>query len=134
MSNAYQQAGEAAQDGDAWRHFYVDVTLRADALTSIMLCMVTFISSLVAMYSIGYMQGDRGYWRFFAYIGLFVFSMTMLVSVSNFLLLFVFWEAVGVCSYLLIGFWYEKPAAAAAGRRHSWLIASATLGSRWACS
>ena len=82
-----------------------------------MLTMVTFISTLVAIYSAGYMHGDRGYWRFFAYIALFVFSMTMLVSVSNFLLLFVFWEAVGVCSYLLIGFWYEKPSAAAAGMK-----------------
>ena len=63
------------------------------------------------------MQGDRGYWRFFAYIGLFVFSMTMLVSASNFVMLFVFWEAVGVCSYLLVGFWYEKPEAAAAGKK-----------------
>ena len=70
--------------------------------------MVTFVSTLVAIYASGYMHGDRGYWRFFAYIGLFVFSMTMLVSVSNFVLLFVFWEAVGVCSYLLIGFWYRK--------------------------
>ena len=70
-------------------------------------------SSLVAIYAIGYMHGDRGYWRFFSYIGLFVFSMTMLVSVSNFVLLYVFWEAVGLCSYLLIGFWYRK----ARGRR-----------------
>src|SRR5688572_1534844 len=82
-----------------------------------MLAMVTFISSLVAVYASGYMEGDRGYWRFFAYIGLFVFSMTMLVSVSNFVMLFVFWEAVGVCSYLLIGFWYQKPEAAAAGKK-----------------
>ena len=99
------------------RRFLIDVSLRIDALTCIMLTMVTLISSLVAVYSVGYMKGDRGYWRFFAYIGLFVFSMTMLVSVSNFLLLFVFWEAVGVCSYLLIGFWYEKPEAAAAGKK-----------------
>jgi NADH-quinone oxidoreductase subunit L len=97
------------------RSFRIDVALRADALTALMLAMVTFVSTLVALFAAGYMEGDRGYWRFFAYIGLFVFSMTMLVSVSNFLLLFVFWEAVGVCSYLLIGFWYEKPAAAAAG-------------------
>ena len=80
-----------------------------------MLGMVTFISTLVAIYSVGYMHGDEGYWRFFAYVALFVFSMTMLVSVSNFVLLYVFWEAVGLCSYLLIGFWFEKPAAAAAG-------------------
>jgi NADH-quinone oxidoreductase subunit L len=99
------------------RNFRIDIALRADSLTAIMQSMVTFISSLVALYASGYMHGDRGYWRFFAYIGLFVFSMTMLVSVSNFVLLFVFWEAVGVCSYLLIGFWYQKPAAAAAGKK-----------------
>ncbi len=82
-----------------------------------MLSMVTFIASLVAIYSVGYMHGDPGYWRFFTYIALFVFSMTMLVSVSNFVLLYVFWEAVGLCSYLLVGFWYEKPAAVAAGKK-----------------
>ncbi|MCA9151189.1 MAG: NADH-quinone oxidoreductase subunit L [Planctomycetales bacterium] len=97
--------------------FRVDVTLRVDGLTAMMLPMVTFIATLVALYGSGYMHGDRGYWRFFAYVSLFVFSMTMLVMVSNFLLLFVFWEAVGVCSYLLIGFWYEKPEAAAAGKK-----------------
>jgi NADH-quinone oxidoreductase subunit L len=97
--------------------FNVAVVLRADALTAIMLAMVTFISTLVAVYSIGYMRGDPGYWRFFTYIALFVFSMTMLVSVSNFVLLYVFWEAVGVCSYLLIGFWFQKPEAAAAGKK-----------------
>jgi NADH-quinone oxidoreductase subunit L len=97
--------------------FAIDITQRADALTSIMLCMVTFVSSLVAIYASGYMHGDRGYWRFFSYIGLFVFSMTMLVSVSNFVLLYVFWEAVGLCSYLLVGFWYEKPEAVAAGKK-----------------
>ena len=99
------------------RDFRIEVTLRADALTAMMLVMVTFVSTLVAIFASGYMHGDRGYWRFFSYIGLFVFSMTMLVSVSNFVLLFVFWEAVGVCSYLLIGFWYEKPEAAAAGMK-----------------
>ena len=98
-------------------HFDIDVVLRADTLTCIMLSMVTFVSTLVAIYAAGYMHGDPGYWRFFAYIGLFVFSMTMLVSVSNFVLLYVFWEAVGVCSYLLIGFWYQKPEAAAAGKK-----------------
>ena len=92
--------------------FTIGVTLRADPLTAVMLAMVTFIASLVAIYASGYMHGDRGYWRFFTYVGLFVFSMTMLVSVSNFVLLYVFWEAVGLCSYLLIGFWYEKPEAA----------------------
>jgi len=97
--------------------FQIDITLRADPLTAIMLSMVTFVSLLVAIYSIGYMHDDPGYWRFFTYIPLFVFSMTMLVSVSNFMLLYVFWEAVGMCSYLLIGFWYKKPEAAAAGKK-----------------
>jgi NADH-quinone oxidoreductase subunit L len=110
------------EDSDAtkppgWGDFQIDVTLRADPLTAVMLVVVTFISTLVAIYSSGYMHGDRGYWRFYSYISLFVFSMTMLVSVSNYLLLYVFWEAVGLCSYLLIGFWYEKPAAAAAGKK-----------------
>jgi len=122
---AYRQAaGTGASEirsphgsGSVWRDFRIEVTLRADALTAMMLATVTLISLLVAVYSVGYMHGDRGYWRFFSYIGLFVFSMTMLVSVSNFLLLYVFWEAVGLCSYLLIGFWYQKPEAAAAGKK-----------------
>ncbi len=114
ISDAYDQKME---DGTIPRDFSIEIALRADPLTAIMLSMVTFVSLLVAVYSIGYMHEDRGYWRFFAYIGLFVFSMTMLVSVSNFILLYVFWEAVGLCSYLLIGFWYEKPAAAAAGKK-----------------
>jgi NADH-quinone oxidoreductase subunit L len=97
--------------------FDVDIALRADPLTAIMLATVTFVSSLVMIYSIGYMDGDRGYWRYFTYMSLFVFSMTMLVSASNFLLLYVFWEAVGLCSYLLIGFWYQKSSAAAAGMK-----------------
>ena len=99
------------------RNFRISVALRADPLTAIMLGMVTFISLLIAVYSIGYMHHDPGYWRFFSYIPLFVFSMTMLVSVSNFVLLYVFWEAVGFCSYILIGFWYQKPEAAAAGKK-----------------
>ena len=98
-------------------NFRIDITLRADPLTAVMLSLVTCISALVAIYSIGYMRDDPGYWRFFTYIGLFVFSMTMLVSASNFVLLYVFWELVGLCSYLLIGFWFEKPAAAAAGKK-----------------
>ncbi|MGD0518539.1 MAG: NADH-quinone oxidoreductase subunit L, partial [Thermoguttaceae bacterium] len=109
--------GTASTQTPGWGNFRVDVVLRADPLTAVMLAVVTFISLLVAVYSIGYMHGDRGYWRYYSYIALFVFSMTMLVSVSNFVLLYVFWEAVGLCSYLLIGFWYEKPAAAAAGKK-----------------
>jgi NADH-quinone oxidoreductase subunit L len=92
----------------------VAVTLRADAMTSIMLAMVTSVSFLVAVFAAGYMHGDPGYARFFAAVSLFVFSMCMLVLAANFLLLFVFWEGVGLCSYLLIGFWFRKPSAAAA--------------------
>ncbi len=97
--------------------FHVSISLRADALTAVMLVIVTAVSLLVAIYSIGYMHGDRGYSRFFATIGLFVFSMILLVTASNFVILFVAWEGVGLCSYLLIGFWYQKPEAAAAGKK-----------------
>jgi NADH-quinone oxidoreductase subunit L len=95
----------------------VGFTLRADGLTAIMLVTVTFISSLIAIYSAGYMHGDPGYARFFAEIALFIFSMTGLVLAENFLLLYAFWEGVGLCSYLLIGFWFTRPSAAAAARK-----------------
>jgi NADH-quinone oxidoreductase subunit L len=88
-----------------------------DSLTGMMLVTVTSVGLLVAIYSTGYMHDDPGYPRYFAAVSLFVFSMTMLVLAGNFLLLFVFWEAVGLCSYLLIGFWYAKPSAAAAARK-----------------
>ena len=80
-----------------------------------MLAMVTTVSLLVAIFAAGYMHGDPGYPRFFAAFSLFVFSMCMLVLVGNFLLLFVFWEGVGLCSYLLIGFWYRKPSGGRGG-------------------
>jgi len=95
----------------------VGITLRADAMSALMLVMVTSVSLLVVIFASGYMHGDPGYPRFFAAIALFVFSMCMLVLAGNFLLLFVFWEAVGLCSYLLIGFWYHKPSAAAAAKK-----------------
>jgi NADH-quinone oxidoreductase subunit L len=82
-----------------------------------MLLVVTGVGFLIHLYSAGYMNDDPGYARFFAYLNLFVFSMTMLVLAGNFLLLYVFWEAVGLCSYLLIGFWYTRPAAAQAGKK-----------------
>lgn len=95
----------------------ITIALRVDSLAATMLAMLTFVSMLVAIYASGYMHGERGYWRFFAEVSLFVFSMIMLVLSANFLQLFMFWEAVGLCSYLLIGFWYEKPEAAAAGKK-----------------
>ncbi|MFM7151903.1 MAG: NADH-quinone oxidoreductase subunit L, partial [Gemmataceae bacterium] len=93
------------------------LNLRVDALTSMMLVMVTFIAGFIAVYSVGYMDGDPGYPRFFAAVSLFVFSMTLLVMGDNFLVLFAGWEGVGLCSYLLIGFWFSKPSAAAAARK-----------------
>jgi len=90
----------------------IPIEFRVDGLTTMMLAMVTFVSMLVAVFSVGYMAGDAGYPRFFALIGLFVFSMTGLVLSNNYVLTYVFWEGVGVCSYLLIGFWHSRPAAA----------------------
>jgi NADH:ubiquinone oxidoreductase subunit 5 (subunit L)/multisubunit Na+/H+ antiporter MnhA subunit len=97
--------------------FSIGVDLRLDPLTAVMLAVITCVGLLVAIYSIGYMHDDPGYPRFFALVAAFVFSMSMLVAASNFLLVYVFWEAVGACSYLLIGFWFRKPAAAAAAKK-----------------
>ncbi|TPE44514.1 NADH-quinone oxidoreductase subunit L [Pontibacter mangrovi] len=88
-----------------------------DNLSVLMLVIVTFISLLVQLFSVGYMHGDRGYSRYFAFLGLFTFSMLGIVLVDNLLLLFMFWELVGLSSYLLIGFWFEKPAAVAANKK-----------------
>jgi NADH-quinone oxidoreductase subunit L len=82
-----------------------------DNLTALMMCVVTFVSLMVHIYTVGYMHDDPGYQRFFSYIALFTFSMLMLVMANNFLQLFFGWEAVGLVSYLLIGFWYQKPTA-----------------------
>ncbi len=98
-------------------YFKVNVSTTIDRLSVIMLVMVTGISSLVHIYSIGYMKDDKGFARYFSYLNLFVFSMIMLVMANNFLLLYVFWEAVGFCSYILIGFWYEKKSASDAGKK-----------------
>lgn len=85
-----------------------------DHLTSLMMCVVTFVSLMVHIYTVGYMRDDPGYQRFFSYIALFTFSMLMLVMANNFLQLFFGWEAVGLVSYLLIGFWFDKESAIAA--------------------
>src|SRR2546425_4923895 len=97
--------------------FRTAVTVQVDQLSAVMLLVVTGVSFLIHLYSVGYMRDDAGYARFFTYLNLFVFSMVMLVLAGNFLLLYVFWEGVGLCSYLLIGFWYERPAAADAGKK-----------------
>jgi NADH-quinone oxidoreductase subunit L len=91
--------------------FDVNIGLYIDRLTAAMLLLVTIVSGLVHVYTIGYMHGEPGYARFFAYVALFTFSMLMLVMADNFLQLYVFWEAVGLCSYLLIGHWYERKTA-----------------------
>jgi NADH-quinone oxidoreductase subunit L len=96
---------------------HVPIEFRIDGLTTMMLAMVTFVSALVAIFAVGYMAGDPGYPRFFAVVGLFVASMTGLVLSNNYLLTYVFWEGVGTCSYLLVGFWYYKPSAAAAAKK-----------------
>jgi NADH-quinone oxidoreductase subunit L len=103
--------------GSGHGRLYVPIEFRVDGLTTMMLAMVTLVSTLVAVFAVGYMAGEVGYPRFFACVGLFVFSMTGLVLSDNYLLTYVFWEGVGTCSYLLIGFWYFKPSAAAAAEK-----------------
>lgn len=95
----------------------LQVGLMVDALTLAMFVMVTIVASLVHIFSIGYMDGDKRFSRFFAYLGLFCFSMLGLVLSNSLLQLFVFWELVGVCSYLLIGFWFEKRGPAMASKK-----------------
>jgi NADH-quinone oxidoreductase subunit L len=89
----------------------MEIGFLVDGLTAMMMCVVTFVSLMVHIYTIGYMKEDPGYQRFFSYISLFTFSMLMLVMSNNFLQLFFGWEAVGLVSYLLIGFWFTKPTA-----------------------
>jgi NADH-quinone oxidoreductase subunit L len=89
----------------------MEIGFMVDGLTAMMMCVVTFVSLMVHLYTIGYMEEDEGYNRFFSYISLFTFSMLMLVMSNNMLQLFFGWEAVGLVSYLLIGFWFNKPTA-----------------------
>ena len=89
----------------------MEIGFLVDSLTAMMMCVVTFVSLMVHIYTIGYMQDDEGYNRFFSYISLFTFAMLMLVMSNNFLQLFFGWEAVGLVSYLLIGFWFKRPTA-----------------------
>jgi NADH-quinone oxidoreductase subunit L len=94
-----------------------DVALRIDGLSAVMLVVVTAISLLVQIYSQGYMKGDDGYWRYYAYMSLFTAAMLGLLMVDSIILVYVFWELVGLGSYLLIGFWFHKPAAANAMKK-----------------
>ena len=97
--------------------FAFNIGFRVDALTTVMLLVITGVGFLIHVYSIGYMHGDAGYTRYFAYLNLFVFAMLILVLGNNYLMMFVGWEGVGLCSYLLIGFWYEKKSATDAGKK-----------------
>ncbi|MCX5735889.1 MAG: NADH-quinone oxidoreductase subunit L [candidate division NC10 bacterium] len=97
--------------------FQADWGLLLDPLSAVMILVVSGVGFLIHVYAVGYMHDDRDFPRFFTYLNLFTFSMLMLVLANNYLLLYVFWEAVGLCSYLLIGFWFERPAAAEAGKK-----------------
>jgi len=97
--------------------FKVQAGAFLDPLTAVMLCVVCGIGLLITIYAAGYMKGEEGYFRFFAYLGLFIFAMTVLVMANNFVLLYLGWEGVGLCSYLLIGYYYERPAAREAAKK-----------------
>lgn len=105
----------------------MEIGFLIDGLTAMMMCVVTFVSLMVHIYTIGYMEEDEGYNRFFSYISLFTFSMLMLVMSNNMLQLFFGWEAVGLVSYLLIGFWFNKPTAIFANMKAFWLTVWVTL-------
>src|SRR5246500_5370957 len=94
-----------------WGDLKFAIGFLIDPLTALMITVVSFVSLMVHVYTIGYMADDDGYTRFFSYISLFTFSMLMLVMANNFLQLFFGWEAVGLMSYLLIGFWWRRPTA-----------------------
>jgi NADH-quinone oxidoreductase subunit L len=113
-------------DGHAFTHwitwfsggdFSIDLDIRVDQLTAIYLTFVTGIGLLIFLYAAAYMKGDYGYWRFFAYMSIFVFFMTTLVMAGNFVLLYLGWEGVGLASYLLIGYYYPRPSAVAAAKK-----------------
>ncbi|NLE60932.1 MAG: NADH-quinone oxidoreductase subunit L, partial [Planctomycetes bacterium] len=97
--------------------FTIDLTLLIDSLSVLMAVVVTGVSTVIHVYSVGYMADDKRYSRYFTFMNLFVFSMLILVLGNNFLMMYVGWEAVGLCSYLLIGFWFERPSAADAGKK-----------------
>lgn len=98
-------------------HLHVSFSFQIDQLSLIMMMIVTGIGSLIHLYSIGYMHEDKGFYKFFSYLNLFIFSMLLLVMGSNFLILFIGWEGVGFCSYLLIGFWYTNKEYGYAARK-----------------
>ena len=112
-------AGRAAVPHGGWphRHLQADWGFLLDPFSSVMILVVTGIGFLIHVYSTGYMAHDNGYYRFFGYLNLFIFFMLMLVLANNYVLLFVGWEGVGLCSYLLIGFYFQKKSAGDAGKK-----------------
>ena len=95
----------------------IPIAFQFDPLSAVMCLTVSGVAFLIHVYSIGYMHGEYGYRRYFTYLNLFVFAMLMLVLGNNFVVMFVGWEGVGLCSYLLIGYWYEKKSASDAGKK-----------------
>ena len=95
----------------------IDIGLQINRLSKLMLCVVTGVGSLIHIFSLGYMKEDRDFPRYFAFLSLFIFSMLGIVLADNFVMMFIFWELVGISSYLLIGFWFEKPSAADAAKK-----------------
>ncbi len=118
VSDAHGEAiGFGSHDWMAIADFHFAVSIRLDGLTAVMLVVVTSVALLVQVYSTAYMHGDGGYARYFAYMALFTSAMLGLVLAGNLLQLFVYWELVGLSSYLLVGFWFDRPAAAAAAKK-----------------
>ncbi len=120
LFNVIDASGGVAQYTREWftaGDLTVPIGVRVDGLTAVMLVVVTTVAFLVQVYSTGYMQGDPGYGRYFAHMCLFTTSMLGLVLADNLFQMFIFWELVGLCSYLLIGFWFHKPSAAAAAKK-----------------
>jgi NADH-quinone oxidoreductase subunit L len=116
--------GSATQASDTtiWRwvqsgSLYISFGLRLDALSAVMLLVVTGVGLLIHVYSAGYMHDDPGYWRYYSFLNFFIFAMVLLVAADNFLFLLIGWALVGLASYLLIGFWYQRPSAANAAKK-----------------
>ena len=116
-ANGFQSSGETAVNWLSIGGLQIDFGLKLDALSLMMLLVVTGVGGAIHIYSYGYMHDDRSMARFFAFLSLFTFSMLGIVLANNFLMMFIFWELVGVSSYLLIGFWFEKPSAGDAAKK-----------------
>ena len=114
--------------------FHVPWGVLIDPLTCVMLFVVTGVGFLIHVYSTGYMGHEGGYYRFFGYLNLFMFAMLTLITANNLLLLFVGWEGVGLCSYLLIGFYFLKKSASDAGKKAFIVNRIGDAGFIWACS